>query len=168
MKNENESTVWMTASQYSRHRCVSRQHVARLIKTGALPMKGRLIDVVKADALLADRPDAGQTATGDNAARYAEAKTIRTIFQAKLARLDFETREGKLIEAEGVRARIQEHLAAIRIGLEALPGRLTPLLAGERDAKRVHAIMTTEIRAELVRLARIIGGGASAGGQPEL
>lgn len=158
MKTENETTPWMTASQFARHRCVSRQHVARLIKIGALPMKGNLINAVEADKLLDDRPDAGQTTTGDNASRYAEAKTIRTIFQAKLARLEFETREGRLIERDAVRQRIAGHVDLIRAGLDGLADRLAGPVAAQGDAKKVHALMTAEIRAELVRIAGVIGG----------
>ena len=158
MKTENETTPWMTASQFARHRCVSRQHVARLIKIGALPMKGNLINAVEADKLLDDRPDAGQTTTGDNASRYAEAKTIRTIFQAKLARLEFETREGKLIERDAVRERIAGHISAIREGLDGLAERLAGPIAAQGDARKVRALMKAEITRELVRIAAVIGG----------
>jgi hypothetical protein len=168
MKNENESTPWMTASQYSRHRAISRQYVAQMIKGGLLPMRGTLINAVEADRLLDDRPDAREPAVGDQASRYAEAKTIRTVFQAKLARLEFESRQGKLIEAAGVRQRIAGHLAAIRIGLDGLTDRLTTLLAGERDVKRVHAIMTREIREELVRMSAVVGGHAHTDAPPEV
>ncbi len=157
MKNENESP-WMTASQYARHRSVSRQYVARMVKAGLLPMKGRLIDAVEADRLLDDRPDAGPTATGDNASRYAEAKTIRTIFQAKLARLEFETRQGKLIERDAVKERVAGHISAIRDGLEGLAERLAGPIAAQGDPRKVRALMKAEITRELVRIAGVIGG----------
>jgi hypothetical protein len=157
----------MTASQYSRHRAVSRQHVARLIKTGALPMKGRLIDVVKADALLDDRPDAGEPAPGSQAERYSEARTIRTVFQAKLARLEFEKRQSKLVSREEVEQRIAQHLDVIGAGLEALADRLAGPVASERDAKRVHALMKLEITRELHRLSATLGGHADAAAPPK-
>jgi hypothetical protein len=161
MKNENESP-WMTASQFARHRCVSRQHVARLIKTGALPMKGRLIDAMKADALLDDRPDAAEPAAGSTASRYAEARTIRTIFQAKLARLEFETREGKLVERDAVKQRIAGHVDLIRGSLDRFIDTVSPAIAKETDPKKLHRFLTAEIRAELVRLSAIIGGRTNA------
>jgi hypothetical protein len=166
MKPENESTPWMTASQFGRHRGVSRQYVAKMIKSGLLPMKGRLIDVVKADALLADRPDAGQ-AEGSTATRYAEARTIRTIFQAKLARLEFETWEGRLIEREAARERIAEHMAAIGQSLDRFIDSIAPAIAQERDAKKLHAMLRFAIIAELHRLSAIVSGRADTGAPPE-
>jgi hypothetical protein len=167
MKTKNESTVWMTASMFARHRAVSRQHIARLVKTGVLPMRGNLINAVEADRLLDDRADAREPAAGDQASRYAEARTIRTVFQAKLARLEFETRQGKLIEADSARARIQEHLAAIRIGLEGLTERLSGPIASERDARKVRGLMTAEITKELHRLSAILSGRGDIGVPPE-
>jgi hypothetical protein len=161
MKTENESP-WMTASQYARHRSVSRQYVAKMVQAGLLPMKGRLIDVVKADALLDDRPDAGEAAAGGQAERYAEARTIRTVFQAKLARLEFETRQRRLVDADGVRTRIQEHLAAIRSSLDQFVDDISPSIAAETDRRKVHALLRTEITRELHRLSAIIGGRADA------
>jgi hypothetical protein len=172
MKKHESPAGMATISAYSRHRGCHRSYVGRLVERGLLPHvvtpRGvKLIDIAKADSILDDMPTTDELRGGAGREKqqtaYAQARIIKTVFDAKLARLDFETREGKLIEAEGVRARIQEHLAAIRIGLDALADRLTPLLAGERDAKRVHAIMKTEIRAELVRIAAIVGGSANAG-----
>jgi hypothetical protein len=167
MKTEKESTPWMTASQYARHRAISRQYVAKMIKGGLLPMRGTLINAVEADRILDDRPDGGEPAVGDQASRYAEARTIRTVFQAKLSRLEFEQKQAKLIDAEGVRAGIAGHIATLRESLADLADRLAPLLTKESDAKKVHAIMTREIRRELVRLSGIVGGGPDAGSQPD-
>lgn len=179
MKKENPAGL-MTLSDYARHRQCHRSHVSRLAAAGVLIMRttpaGRkLVDVARSDAILDDVPVdvAEEETTPATAGRqprttFAEARTVFMVYSAKLARLSFEEKERKLIAAEDVRQRISEHLAAIRIGLDALADRLTPLLAGERDAKRVRAIMTTEIRTELVRIAAIVGRGANAGGQPEV
>ena len=137
-----ETPALMDQVQYAKHRGKTKQYINKLVKAGVLVMRGGKIDVRASDQVLDDKPlpaidepPAARTMAtvrtpedGPQKTTYAEARTIRTVFQAKLARLDFETRQGKLIEAEGVRLRISEHMRAIRDGLDGCrtgwPGRL--------------------------------------------
>jgi hypothetical protein len=167
-----EKTLLMDQVQYARHRGTSKQYINKLKHVGILVMRAGKIDVRASDQVLDDRPlpEIPDPTPGDGAPQrttYSEARTIRTIFQAKLARLDFETKEGKLIDAEDVRQRVAGHVDQIRGGLAALVDRLTPMLTKESDAKKVHAIMKREIRAELVRLSATLRGGPDAGAPPE-
>jgi hypothetical protein len=162
-----ETPLLMDQTQYARHRGTSKQYINKLVKAGVVVLRGGRVDVRASDQVLDDKPlpeipDPAPEGGAPQRTTYAEARTIRTVFQAKLARLDFETKQGKLIEAAGVRQRIDQHIDAIRAGLDGLADRLTPVLAGESDAKRVHAIMVREIRAELVRIAAVVGGRAPA------
>jgi hypothetical protein len=165
----------MSKSEYARYRHVSPPYISKLARNGILVIRGTKVDVAATDKVLDDRPlqeiPEPAPATPNDAApqrtTYAEARTIREVFRARLARLDFETRQGRLIEAAAVRTRIQEHLAAIRAGLEGLAERLAGPIAAQGDARKVRALMTTEIRAELVRISAIVGGGPNAGAPPE-
>jgi phage terminase Nu1 subunit (DNA packaging protein) len=174
----------MTKSEFAKHRNVSKPYISKLARNGILVMRGGKIDVVATDQVLDDKPlpeieqpppirtppprapDAVRMeqmpARGgndrDRKTTYAEARTIRTVFQAKLARLDFETKQGKLIEAAGVRMRISEHVRAFRDGMLGLPDRLASTLAAETDQRKVHVMLKTEITRELEALARGVGG----------
>jgi phage terminase Nu1 subunit (DNA packaging protein) len=175
---------FMTKTEYAKHRGVSQPYISKLARNGILVMRGGKIDVVATDQVLDDKPlpeieepppirtppprapDAVRMeqmpARGgndrDQKTTYAEARTIRTVFQAKLARLEFETKQGKLIEAEGVRLRISEHVRALRDGLLGLPDRLASTLAAETDQRKVHVLLRTEITRELEALAHALGG----------
>jgi hypothetical protein len=161
----------MDQVQYARHRGKTKQYINKLVKAGALVMRGTKIDVRASDQVLDDKPlpeieepPAARVVTSarpdDGAPQrtsYAEARTIRTVFQAKLARLDFETKQGKLIEADGVRQRISEHVRALRDGLLGLPDRLASTLAAETDQRKVHVLLKTELTRELEALAHSLG-----------
>ena len=93
-------------------------------------------------------------------ATFGEARRIEMVFRAKLRRLEFETKQGKLIEAEAVRRRIAEHVRALRDGLLGIPDRVSSSIAAETglEHRKVHVILTTEITRELDALANAIGG----------
>jgi hypothetical protein len=169
-----EKPLLMDQVQYARHRDTSKQYINKLVKAGVLVMRGTKIDVRASDQVLDDKPlpeieepppARTVTRTPDESlggapqrTTYAEARTIRTVFQAKLAKLEFETRQGKLIEADGVRLRISEHVRVLRDGLLGLPDRLASTLAAESDQRKVHVLLKTEIHRELEALAHALGG----------
>jgi hypothetical protein len=178
----------MDQVQYAKHRGKSKQYINKLVQAGVLVMRGSKIDVRASDQVLDDRPlpeieepppirvapprmpeesiravsarAPEESLGGQDPKRttYAEARTIRTVFQAKLARLEFETKQGKLIEAEGVRMRISEHVRALRDGLLGLPDRLSSTLAVETDQRKVHVLLKTEISRDLEALAHALSG----------
>ena len=143
MKPENE-TPWMTASQYSRHRCVSRQYVARLIKSGVLPLRGNLIDVVGADRFLDDRPGTASAADGQTAASYGQARTIEMVFRAKLARLDYNQKTGMLMEAEPARREAFRCVREMRDSFLTVPDRLSSVVAAESNSTKIASLLRDE------------------------
>ena len=110
-----EESLLLDQFQYAKHRGKSKQYINKLVKAGVLVMRGGKIDVRASDQVLDDKPlpeiEEPLSARAISSARtpeeslggapqrttYAEARTIRTVFQAKLARLEFETKQGKLI-----------------------------------------------------------------------
>jgi len=118
----------MTQSEYARHRGKSRQYISRLAKAGVLVMRGGRIDVEATDTVLDDKPvddidappsiqqPAGVASPtrpadgqGQGGATFGQARTIEMVFRAKLRRLEFETKQGKLIEAEGSQPPLREY-----------------------------------------------------------
>ena len=91
-------------------------------------------------------------------ASFGQARTIEMVFRAKLRRLEFETKQGRLIEAEAVRKTVADAVRSMRDGILGLPDRLATVLAAESDAKKVHVTLKTELSRELEALAHAIGG----------
>jgi hypothetical protein len=168
----------MTQSEYARHRRKSRQYISQLAKAGVLVMRAGKVDVRASDTVLDDRPvedvderpvaaPAGLSPRldkpaneplGQTGASFGQARTIEMVFRAKLRRLEFETRQGKLIEAEAVRKTIADAVRSLRDGILGLPDRLATVLAAESDSKKVHVTLKTELSRELEALANAIGG----------
>lgn len=161
----------MTMAEYSRHRKVNRSHITRLAQRGILVMRGKLVDVAASDAVLDDRPvdveppqaasppqfrPAADSLGGQTGASFAQARTIEMVFRAKLRKLEYEVRQGKVVEAEVVRKSMANAGRALRDGILALPDRLATVLAAEGDPKNIHVTLKTELSRELEALANAI------------
>ena len=161
----------MTMAEYSRHRKVNRSHITRLAQRGILVMRGKLVDVAASDAVLDDKPidvepqqaasppqfrPAGDSLGGQTGTSFAQARTVEMVFRAKLRKLEFEVRQGKVIEAEVVRKSMADAGRALRDGILSLPDRLATVLAAESDPKKIHVTLKTELSRELEALANAI------------
>ena len=82
------------------------------------------------------------------------------VFRAELRRLEFETKHGRLVEADAVRRRIAEHVRSLRDGVLGLPDRISSSIAAETgmEHRTDHVRLSTEITRELEALANTIGG----------
>ena len=158
----------MTKSEYAKHRGVSKPYITKLAKNGVLVLRGSKVDVRASDTVLDDkpvddvdpptpmqqpvgaapplRPVEGQ---GQGGASFGQARTIEMVFRAKLRRLEYETKQGKLIEAEVYRKASADAFRTFRDGLLGLPDRLATTIAAESDPKKVHLALKTEISREL-------------------
>jgi hypothetical protein len=166
----------MTKTEYAKHRGVSKPYITKLAKNGVLVLRGGKVDVRASDTVLDDKPvdevdpppaqasPAGPAprpaaeSLGQAGASFGQARTIEMVFRAKLRRLEFETKQGRLIEAEAVRKTIAEAVRSLRDGILGLPDRLATVLAAESDSKKVHVTLKTELSRELEALANAIGG----------
>ncbi len=166
----------MTKSEYAKHRGVSKPYITKLAKNGVLVMRGGKVDVRATDLVLDDKPvddvdpppaqsapaapptrPAGES-LGQAGASFGQARTIEMVFRAKLRRLEFETKQGRLIEAEAVRKTVADAVRALRDGILGLADRLATVLAAESGSKKVHVTLKTELSRELEALANAIGG----------
>jgi hypothetical protein len=80
---------------------------------------------------------------------------------ARLAKLEFEERSGKLMDADQVRAQIFGLGRRLRDAFLGLPDRMAPVLTGQSDQAEVHRILTEEVTTCLAELSS-----AQALGQP--
>jgi hypothetical protein len=155
----------MSQAEYGRHRGKTRQYIGQLLKAGVLVMRGGKVDVEASDAVLDDQPvddpvasptmqasvnqpPPRPTADGQGAS-FGQARTIEMVFRAKLRRLEFETKQGKLIDADQYRNAAANAIRTFRDALLGIPDRLATTLAAESDPKKVHLALRTELTREL-------------------
>jgi hypothetical protein len=77
---------------------------------------------------------------------YAVQRAIREGYMARLARIEYEVKSGKLVEADQVRVKAFNAARRAREMLLGLPDRLSPQLAGENNTFEIHRILTEELR----------------------
>ena len=93
---------------------------------------------------------------------YAASRAAREAYLARLAKLDFEQRSGKLVDADQVRTQIFGLGRRLRDAFLGLPDRVAPLLVGQADQAVVHRLLTQEI---MTCLAELSGAPAPASEQ---
>lgn len=92
-------------------------------------------------------------ASSSKNATYMQAKTAREVYEAKSAQIDYEERTGKLIRTDAVRSALASVLSSTREALMQIPARLSPVLAAETDAAKVHDALQAELHQCLAQLA---------------
>ena len=149
---EQPKPILMTQAQYAKHRSTSPQYIHKLAKAGVLVMRGRLVDVVASDAVLDDKPSEKAETVGQQPASYAQARLADMVFRAKLRRLEFETKQGKLVEAEIVKQRWAAILVVLKERILATPDKLAPELTALTDEHQVRDTLKKEMHALLKTL----------------
>ena len=145
-----QNQILMTQAQYARHRNTSPQYIAKVAKAGALVMRGRMVDAVASDAVLDDKPAERTAPDGQQPpASYAQAKLADMVFRAKLRRLDFDTRQGRLIEVEIVKERWAAILVVVKERILAVPDKLAPELTALTDERQTRDALKREMNALL-------------------
>ena len=86
-----------------------------------------------------------------------EAKTAKAIYDARLARMDYEEQQRILVKAEDVRAAAFRLARAARDELLTIEDRLSPILASETDLTAVRAILREEVRRVCERISAGVG-----------
>ena len=89
---------------------------------------------------------------------YSQSRAIREAYRAKITRLEFEERKGRLLDADTVRMDVFKQARAARDQLLAIPHRLAPVLAALSDPREIESAMETEMRKALEGLAKGVGG----------
>lgn len=83
---------------------------------------------------------------------YAEARAVREVFAARLARLEFEVKNASLVSADQIKVEIFKKARQVRDRMLAIPGRVGAQLAAEADTRVIRRILEQEIRKALEAL----------------
>src|SRR5581483_2205690 len=151
----------MSQSAYAKHRGVALFAVQKAIKSGRIStLTNGQIDSEAADEEWARNTREYAPAVtqhdddaGFGASQYSKARAIREHFQARLAKLEFEERTGKLVSADEVRVAAFNQFRQFRDHMLNLPDRLAAMLAAESEPATCYEILTTEIRKALNEFA---------------
>lgn len=161
----------ISQSELARRLGVSRQYIYKLVKQGKLQRVDGKIDFVAATETLKhladparprktkDLPDDPAPAAPSDASRaptFAEAKTMKEVFNAKLARLRFEEESGKLIEKADIEDKARDIAVIVKESLLMIPNKLMEQLAVESDPREIHVMLDREIREILAEMANQI------------
>lgn len=98
-------------------------------------------------------PAAAEPPAGQAGPTYAQSRAIREAYQARLAKLDFEERSGRLVPADQVKADAFKAARQVRDAMMNIPDRVAMELANEFDPARIHEKLAAEIRVALESLA---------------
>lgn len=165
----------LTVTEYARRRGVSHVAVIKAVKTGRITKtQDGFIDPEKADQDWAANTDPSKplnsvsgnpkhrkpqgspkipgadvdaaSASSGGVPPYLQSRAIREAYEARLSKLDYEVRTGKLVSADEVKVIAFNTGRMARDKLMNMPDRLAPLLAGISDSHEIHRLLSAEIR----------------------
>ena len=168
----------LSANQYARHRGVSPGAVLAAIRTKRLlksvdrlgtayqidpdladaewnentdQNRGYPAQVKKVEEQVAEKVEepGPSEAVATRPISYAEARAQHERFKARLAELELEQREGKLVEAEAAKKEAFRIARLVRDAMLNIPDRVSAELAAEGNQFKVHQRLTQEIRRAL-------------------
>jgi hypothetical protein len=87
------------------------------------------------------------------ASSYAASRGVRESYMARMAKLEFEERSGKLVDADEVRAQLFGLGRRLRDAMLGVPDRIAPVLVGQSDQAAIHRLLTEEIMTSLAELS---------------
>ncbi len=152
----------MSYREYAKHRGVSPEAVSKAVKTGRISASSK----GKIDPAIADQEWEANTDPSRNPSRaakatdgeaeaasvsgglppYAQSRAIREAYEARLSKLEYEVKTGKLINADEVRVVVFNVGRITRDKLMGLPDRVSSILSGLRDSHEIHKLLSAEIR----------------------
>lgn len=156
----------ISQSEFAKRQGWSCQYVAKLVKSGKIKLMSGKIDEASAlgvlkreaepsTALRQSSPDREATPTDSRqAVDFVTARTMREAFKAKMAKMEYEEKSGKLTDASKVKDDAFRAGRMIRDALLGIPDRQADVLAAETDPKKVSEILVDELEAILNELSR--------------
>lgn len=155
----------LTRTAFARELGVSKSYITKLAQAGRLVLTADgLVDGAASKQRIQATAGAPER-MAEPAPVFADARDKREHYQAEMARLDYETRCGTLMDAADVRSAVANAATTLRTRLELLPDQLAPQLAAQPDESAVRAMLANEIEALLADLAAHFAGLQRAGTQ---
>jgi hypothetical protein len=149
---------------YARQKGFSSPYVNKLVKQGKIPTVKGQIDPAKADAALERNRDPAhdiqrktpvpesrnwsepvRREQSPGSVSFLQARTAREQIKAKLDKLEYDRRTGKLVESEKVKEVAENAFKNVRDRLLILPRSLSAVLAGTSKASEAEQILTDAI-----------------------
>ena len=174
----------LTMNAYAKRRGVSHTAVSKAVRSGRISRTPEgLIDPDTADREWADNtdpsksmnydignpvrrrpmdspsvsssnPEAAATSPASGLPPYVQSRAIREAYEARLAKLEYEVKIGKLVNADEVRVDAFNVARITRDRLMGIPDMIAPLLTGMTDIRDIHELLSTEIRLACEELTR--------------
>jgi hypothetical protein len=94
-------------------------------------------------------PDNEPPLSGGSSASYASARAIKEGYEARLKKLEYDEKSGKLIPADRVKSDCFKAGAVVREALLNMPARLGAELASLTDAFEIERVLRQEVHAVL-------------------
>jgi phage terminase Nu1 subunit (DNA packaging protein) len=85
---------------------------------------------------------------------YGEAKTMRELYAARMAKLKYEEAKKTLVPAKQVTDQAFESARLVRDALLAIPSRMRERLAAEDSPAKIYGLLVAEIESALAELAK--------------
>ena len=148
----------MSISAYAKHRKVSLAAVQDALKRGRIRFtdsKGKWIDPKKADQEWSRNTDFSKVRDNETESKgYSTARTAREHYMARLAKLEYEEKSGKLVDVEKVKKQAFELARITRDAILNIPDRISAELVGITDQATMHSVLTKELTNALLELVR--------------
>lgn len=103
---------------------------------------------VPAPGVEQEAPSAGAGAGPD----LNQSKRIKAAYEARLAKLSFEEKSGKLVEVDGVRVEAFKIARTVRDSIMNIPERISAQLAAEVDPHKCYLMLSRELNEALEAL----------------
>jgi hypothetical protein len=143
--------------EYAKRRGVSQPYISQLVKRGILPtLLGGRLDPAACDIAMAKIRPRVRSWSGAKSSptqnSYLEARAVSEHYKARLLKLEYETMQGKLLDADRVLELTTSAFANCRTRLRALPKSLAPLVQN-RSLGEVERILSDAVDGALTALS---------------
>lgn len=99
------------------------------------------------------RPDSRSELPPASGVDYSRARAVRENYLARLAKIDYEERTGRLVSKDEIQVAAFNRFRQFRDQMLNIPDRLAATLAAETDPGKVYEILASEIRKALNEFA---------------
>lgn len=113
----------------------------------------KINQVASQDADAKNSPSSLDTQDAD---QYKKSRSVREAYMARLAKVEYEERIGKLVPADDVRLAAFHTARIIRDSITSIPDRLAPILAHISDEFQVHQLLREELEKSLEELSQSV------------
>ena len=155
----------ITQAEFARQQGWKQPYIHKLVKKGIIRLVKGKVDTEQALTAIKDNADPSTVLRNppqppglpaddkkQPGITYADARTMREAYRAKMAELEYKEKAGLLTSAEKVKQQAFKSSRIIRDELLSIPERLADLLAAEDSPENVQKLLLTEIEAALNRL----------------